>query len=84
MVSDFSAGKNGVRVVTHLINNVYETGEWLKYFSALAMVVLKKEPKAMKCIIHCTVSLIAHTAKIVLRILQIRMERKIKNVLRED
>jgi len=84
MASDFSTGKDGVRVVTHLINNVYETGERPKYFSAFTMIALKKEPKATKCIDHCTVSLIAHTAKIVLSILQIRMERKIENVLREN
>jgi len=77
-------GEDGVRVVTQLINNVYETGEWPKYFTAFTMIALKMEPKATKCIDHCTVSLMAHTAKIVLRILQIRMERKIKNILRED
>jgi hypothetical protein len=77
-------GEDGVRVVTQLINNVYETGEWPKHFTAFTMIASKMEPKAMNCIDQCTVSLITHTAKIVLRVLQIRMERKIKNILRKD
>jgi len=48
MASDFSTGKDGVRVVTHLINNVYETGERPKYFSAFTMIALKKRAKSYK------------------------------------
>jgi hypothetical protein len=40
-------------------------------------------PKATKCSNHRTISLITHTAKIVVRILR-RIERKIKDVLGED
>jgi hypothetical protein len=73
--------EDGVSVVTQLINNINETGEWPRHITEVAMIPLKKEPKATKCIDHCTVSLITHTAKIVLRILRIRMERKIKMYL---
>jgi len=48
------------------------------------MIVLKKKPQATKCSDHCTISLIAHTAKTVAKILRRRIERKIEGVLGED
>jgi hypothetical protein len=75
-------GEDGFRLLTERINNVYENGEWLKDFTEVTMIGLKKkEPKATKCSDHCTVSLIAHIAKIVARR---RIERKIEDVLEED
>jgi hypothetical protein len=41
------------------------------------MIALKKKPKATKCSDHRTISLIAHTAKILANILRRRIERKI-------
>ena len=48
------------------------------------MLALKKKPQATKCSDHCTISLIAHTAKIVANILRRRIEKKIEDVLGED
>ena len=43
-----------------------------------------KKMQATKCSDHRTISLIAHTAKIVANILRRRIEKKIEDVLRED
>jgi hypothetical protein len=48
------------------------------------MTALKKKPEATKCSDHRTISLIAHTAQIVVRILRRRIERKLEDVLGED
>jgi len=48
------------------------------------MIALKKKPEAKKCSEYCTVSLIAHTAKIVAKVLRRKIERKIEDVLGED
>jgi hypothetical protein len=48
------------------------------------MIALKKKTQATKCSDHRTVSLIAHTAKIVAKILRRRVEKKIEEVLGED
>ena len=48
------------------------------------MIALKKKTRATKCSDHCTTSLIAHTAKIIAKILRRRIERKIEAVLGED
>ena len=45
---------------------------------------LKEEAQATKFSNHRTISIIAHTAKILPKILRSRIERKIEDVLRED
>jgi hypothetical protein len=58
--------------------------EWPKDLTEVAVIALKKKPQATKCNDHHTCSLIAHTAKIVAKILRRRIERKIEDVLGED
>jgi len=67
-----------------LINTIYKIGEWPKDFTAVTMIALKKKPQATKCSDHRTIRLIAHTAKIVAKILRRRIEKKIEDVLGED
>jgi hypothetical protein len=77
-------GKHVLRLTKQLINNIHETGEWPKDFTAVAMIALKKKPQAAKCSEHHTISLIARTAQIVARIIRKRTERKTEDVLGED
>ena len=77
-------GKGGLKVMKKLINSIYETGEWPKDFTEVTMIALKKKPQATKCSDHRTISLIAHTTKIVAKILRRRIEKKIEDVLGED
>jgi hypothetical protein len=63
---------------------MYVTGEWPRDFIEVTMIALKKKPKATKCSNHRTISIIAHAAKIVARILRRRIERKIEDALAED
>jgi hypothetical protein len=67
-----------------LINTIFETGEWPKDFTEVKMIALKKKPQATKCSDHRTISLIAHTTKIVAKILRRRIEKNIEDVLGED
>jgi len=48
------------------------------------MIALKKKTQVTKCSDHRTISLIAHTGKIIAKILRRRIERKIEDVLGED
>ena len=52
-----------------LINNIYESGECRMVFTEVTMCSFKKQPKAIKCSNHSTISLFAHTAKMVAIIL---------------
>ena len=64
--------------MTKLINTIYEIGEWPEDFTEVTMIALKK-PQATKCSDHSTISLITHTAKILRR----RIEKKIEDVLED-
>ena len=62
-------GEGGLKVLTKLINTIYETGKWPKDFTEVTMIALKKKTQATKCSDHRTISFIAHTAKIIAKIL---------------
>jgi len=77
-------GRDGLSTVTHLINNIYKTGERPKDFSDVTVIHLKKKPEATKCSDRHKISLIIYTANIVARILKSRIERKVGDVLGND
>jgi hypothetical protein len=77
-------GEGGLKIMTKLINTIYETGEWPKDFKEVTMIALNKKPQATKCSDHHTISLIAPTATIVAKILRRRTEKKTEDVLGED
>jgi hypothetical protein len=49
-------GEDGLKIMTKLINTIYETGEWPKDFTEVTMIVLKKKPQATKGSDHRTYS----------------------------
>lgn len=67
-------GEDDLRMMTQLVNNIYETGEWPKGFTEITMIALK--PKATKYSDNHTISLTAHTAKLAASIIRRRIERK--------
>jgi len=73
----------GLKIMKKLINTISETGEWPKDFTEVTMIALKKKPQATKCSDQRTISLMAHTAKIVEKELRRRIEKKIESVLGE-
>jgi hypothetical protein len=77
-------GDDDLNLLTQLINNIYESGEWPKDFTEVTMVALKKKPKARKCTDHRTISLTAHAAKVVASVISRRANKKIEDVLGED
>jgi hypothetical protein len=75
---------DGHNILTQLINNIYESGEWPKDFTEVRMVALNKKPKTRKCTDHRKISLIARVAKVVASVIRRSSEKKIENVLGED
>jgi len=41
-------GEGGLKIMTKLINTIYETGKWPKDFTEVTMIALKKKPQATK------------------------------------
>ena len=42
-------GDDGLRVMTQLINNMHESGDWPKDFTEVSVITLKKKPSITKC-----------------------------------
>jgi len=73
-------GEGSLKIMIKLMNTIYETGEFVKDFTEVTMIALKKKSQATKCSDHRTISLTVHRAKIVAKILRRRIERKIEDV----
>ena len=58
--------------------------KWPEDFLDVTMVAIKKKPQAKKCGEFRTISLISHTAKIIARIINRRLEQKIEENLGEE
>ena len=70
--------EGGLKIMTKLINTIYETEKWPKDFKEVTMIALKKKPKATKQSDHRTISLITYTAKIVAKILREGLKGKLR------
>jgi hypothetical protein len=66
-------GEGGLKILTKLINTIYETEEWLKDFTEIKINALSKKTRATECSAPLTISLIAHTEKIIAKILRRRI-----------
>jgi len=60
------------------------TGEWLQDFTEVTMIALKKKTKVTKCSDYRIINLIAHTAKIIAKILRGGLKRKLKVCLKKS
>jgi hypothetical protein len=61
-------GDDGLKVMIRLIIIIYETGEWSKNFIKVIVTAPNKKLRPTNFSNHQTISLIVHTAKIVMRI----------------
>ena len=55
-------GVDELKLMTQMIKNKYEIGEWPIDFNDVTMTALKKKPEATKCSDYHKISLILHTA----------------------
>ena len=75
---------DGKREILHLCNEIYEKGDWPQDFTETVLVPLQKKSNARKCSEYRTISLISHSAKILLRILNRRLYSKVSGELEEE
>ncbi|GFO09658.1 endonuclease-reverse transcriptase, partial [Plakobranchus ocellatus] len=76
---DFGIGK-----VTHLLNEIYDTGQIPTDLSKSIFIALPKKPGATESELHRTISLMSHITKILLKIIMLRIRNKIKPEIAEE
>jgi len=79
----FFGGEDGLSLMSQLIKNICETGEWPKVFTKVTMIPLKK-PSATKCNNNRIIGINALSERIVAWILRRRFKKKIEDVFGED
>ncbi|KAJ4429004.1 hypothetical protein ANN_26000, partial [Periplaneta americana] len=70
--------------ILSLCNKMYEKGDWREDFMETVLLPVPKKNNAKKCNEFRTISLISHSAKILLRILNRRLYSKIEEQLEEE
>lgn len=69
-----AAGDEGVRVMTILCNKIWDTGQWPNEWKKSVFVPLPKKGDARECSNNRTIALISHASKIMLKVIQARLE----------
>ena len=77
-------GENGRKEIWHLCNNMYEKGHWPKDFTTTIMIPIPKKNNANECKLFRTISLIPHASKIMLKILQGRLQKRAEEFLSKN
>ena len=67
----------GIKSVTKLVNNIYDTGTIPEDMKRSVYIALPKKPGTVDCDQHRTISLMSHLTKILLRVLMNRIRNKI-------
>lgn len=77
-------GENGRKEIWHLCNSMYEKGDWPKDFTTTIMTPIPKKNNANECRLFRTISLIPHASKIMLKILQGRLQKRAEEFLSKN
>jgi len=75
-----SAGDEVVTAITRLCRRILETNQWPEYWRCSVFIPIPKKGDARECENNRTIAIISHTSKIILKIIQ----RRLENVVERD
>ena len=64
-----------VKTLHSICQQVWKTQQWPQDWKTSAFIPIPKKGNAKKCSNHCTIALISHTSKVMLKILQARLQQ---------
>ena len=73
-----ASGDNGINAYHQLCIKIWHTGKWPLEWKRAVFIPLPKKGDLKECSNHCTISLISHASKILLKIIQKRLESKLE------
>lgn len=77
-------GEVGMDKIIKLCNKIYESGNWPDDFLKTVLIPIPKRGKPTKCQDYRTISLLSHTSKILLKILNRRLIGKLDRYMGEE
>ena len=76
-----AAGEEGIKIMTILCNKIWNTGKWPTDWKKSIYIPIPKKGDARECSNNRTIALISHTSKVLLKIIQSRMEQYVEREL---
>ena len=63
------------KVLHSICQQIWKTQQWLQDWKRSVFIPIPKKSNAKECSNYCTIALISHASKIMLKILQVRLQR---------
>ena len=67
--------KNAVKVLHSICQHIWKTQQWPQDWKKSVFIPVPKKGNAKECSNYCTIALISHTSKVMLKILQARLQQ---------
>ena len=65
---------DAVKVLHSICQQIWKTQQWLQDWKKSVFILIPKKGNAKECSNYCTIALISHASKIVLKILQAKFQ----------
>ena len=66
---------DAVKVLHSICQQIWKTQQWPQYWKTSVFIPIPKKGNAKECSNYCTIALISHTSKVMLKILQARLRQ---------
>ena len=66
---------NGIKVLHSIFQQVWKTQQWPQDWKSPVFISMPKKGNVRECSNYCTVILISHASKVMLKILQVRLQQ---------
>ena len=74
---------DAVNMLPSICQQIWTTHQWPQNWKRSVFIPILKKGNAKECSIYCTIALISHTSKVMLKILQARLQQYVNHELRD-
>ena len=72
---------DAVKVLHSIYRQIWKTQQWPQDWKRSVFISIPKKGNAKECLNYCTIALISHTSKVMLKILQARLQQYMNHEL---
>ena len=72
---------NAMKVLHSICQQIWKTQQWPQDWKRSVFIPIPKKRNAKECSNYCTIALISHTSKVMLKILQARLQQYVNHEL---
>ena len=74
---------DAMKVLSSICQQIWKTQQWPQVWKRSVFIPIPKKGNAKECSNYCTIALISHASKVMLKILQARLQQRVNNELRD-